>query len=303
MPSTFKRFRHALGGVFFDIMDSVIPHIPIPVLYTGLDILFFLAYPILSVVPTYRKTVVGNLDIAFGSSLPKREKRAVARRAARNLMNIPVISVHYVHPKNLPKVLSDVEFVGLEHLTGALDKGRGVIGLGAHLGNFILLNVALAQTDLPFVAVTKEPRPRPLALRYQRWKRACGLEWIDADARAAATKSILKALKTNRIVLLIADERKKRDGIVVPFFGRPALTAPGPAVLSLRTGSPIVPIFITERERYRHTIEVLPEIECKPTGDTERDIHALTERANEVIADYIGRYPDQWAWVNRRWKI
>jgi KDO2-lipid IV(A) lauroyltransferase len=303
MASTFKRFRHALSGVFFDILDFFIHRVPIPLLYFGLDLLFFLFYPILSIVSTYRKTVKGNLDIAFGGSLSKREKRAVARRATRNLMNIPVISVHYAHPKNLPRVLSDVEFIGFEHLTEALDKGRGVIGLGAHLGNFILLNIALARTDLPFVAVTKEPRARPLALRYQRWKLACGLEWIDADGRAAATKGILRALKTNRIVLLIADERKKRDGIVVPFFGRPALTAPGPAVLSLRTGSPIVPIFITERRRYRHTIEILPEIKCDRTGNMEKDVYALTAKANEVIADYIRRYPDQWAWVNPRWRI
>jgi KDO2-lipid IV(A) lauroyltransferase len=303
MSSAFKRFRFALAGVFIDILDFAIPHMPIPVLYAGLDVMFILFYPLLWLFPKARRNVFTNLGIVFGDSLPKREKRAVARRAVRNLMSIPVISVYYANAKNLPGVLDDVTFVGLEHLERALAENRGVIGLGAHLGNFILLNIALAQTDLPFISVTKEPREKPLKIRYQRWKRACGLTWIDADSRAAATKGILRALKDNHIVHLISDERKKRDGIVVPFFGRPALTAAGPAVLSLRTGSPIIPIFIYEHARYKHTIEIFPPLAAERTGDHQRDIYLLTERANEAIATVIRDHPDQWAWTNPRWKL
>ncbi len=303
MSSPFKRFRFAVGGIFLDALDVIIPLIPIRVLYAGLDVMVFLFYPLLWLFPKARRNIFTNLDIVFGDSMSKREKRAVARRAIRNLLNIPVISVYYIHPRNLPKVLDNMTFVGLQHLKTALAAKKGVVGLGAHIGNFILLNVALAQTDLPFISVTKEPREKPLKIRYQRWKTACGLTWIDADNGAAATKGILRALRDNHIVHLIADERKKRDGIIVPFFGRPSLTAAGPAVLSLRTGSPIIPIFIYEHARYKYTIEISRPLAMEPTGDHQRDIYLLTEKANEAIADVIRNHPDQWAWTNPRWKL
>jgi KDO2-lipid IV(A) lauroyltransferase len=303
MSSLFKRFRYSVGIIVLDILAFIIPHIPVPVLYTGLDVIWTFFSPLQWLFPEVRKNLTANFNIVFGDSLSKRERRGIARRAVRNLLNVPVISVYYAHPENLPQLLNNVTFVGLDHLRQALEKKSGVIALGAHIGNFILLDIALAQTDLPFTTVTKDPHNKDLKLRYDRWKRACGLTWIDADRGPAATRQILRALKDNLIVQLISDERKKHDGIIVPFFGRPALTAAGPAVLSLRTGSPIVPIFIYEHARYKHTIEISAPLEVERTGDTHKDIHLLTEKANRAIADMIRSHPDQWTWTNPRWKL
>lgn len=303
MSSPIKRARYYIGGILIDILGFAIPYIPIPVLYAGLDVVWALFSPLQWLFPEVRKNMRANFDIVFGDSLTKREKRAIARRAVRNLLNIPVITVHYAHPRNLSKVVDDVRFVGLENLTKALEQKHGVIGLGAHIGNFILLTIAFSQSDLPFIPVTKDPRNRSLKTRYQRWKKACGLAWIDADSSAAATKQILRALRNNCVVLLISDERKKHDGIIVPFFGRPALTAAGPAVLSLRTGAPVVPIFIYEHARYKHTIEIGTPLAVERTGDHQRDIYLLTEKANQAISDMIRRHPDQWSWVQPRWRI
>ncbi len=302
MSRPFKQLLDAVGGALIDVLAFTIPHIPIPVLYAGLDILLSLFYPVLWLFPRTKRYIFTNLEIVFGQSLPTRERRAMARRVVRNLMNIPVMSLYYVHPRNLPKVLDDVTFVGLEHLEGALEKGRGIIGLGAHVGNFILMSMAFAGAGLPFVIVTKDPPETALKVRYQRWKKAAGLTWIDFNNRAAATKEILRALKDNHIVHLISDERN-RDGIIVPFFGRDALTAAGPAVLSLRTGSPIVPIFMYEHARFRHTIQISPPLMVERTGNHQRDIYLLTEKANEAIEDFIRNHPDQWAWMNHRWKL
>ena len=303
MSSPIKRFRYAAGGVLIDFIAFIIPYIPIPVLYAGLDIVWTIFSPVQWLFPEVRKNLVTNFGIVFGDSLPKRQRRTIARRAVRNLLNIPFVSVYYAHPKNLPRLLDNITFVGLDHLKGALEGKKGVVGLGAHIGNFILFNIALAQTDLPFITVTKDPHDKNLKKRYDRWKRLCGLRWINADSGAAATRQILRALKKNSIVHLISDERKKRDGIVVPFFGRPALTAAGPAVLSLRTDSPIIPIFIYEHARYKHTIEIYPPIEAEKTDDYHRNIYLLTEKANQAIADIIRKHPDQWAWTNPRWQL
>ncbi len=91
--------------------------------------------------------------------------------------------------------------------------------------------------------------------------------------------AILKALEDNRLVYFVADERRKRNAMVVPFFGRPAYTAVGPAVFSKKTGAPIVPIFVAQRNG-GICVDIMPAVEDSSTGDHQEDIRIITERAN-----------------------
>ena len=306
MKIPFKRLRYALGGVFLTPLEVIIPRVPLPLIVPFLDLLFIIAYPITILIPSLKKTLYGNLDIAFGDTITKSEKNVIARRVLKNFFKMLPILIHYAHPRNHHKVEEDIDIVGREHLDRALKEGNGVIGLGAHIGSFVLLVIRLALSDIPFIVVTKEPRNEIIADKYRKWKELCNINYIDTYSYLGtrATRSILKGLRKNNLVYLIADERKKRDGILVPFFGKPALTVTGPAVLSMRTKSPILPIFITQRGKRRHVIDILPPLEIEKTGDIKRDIYAITEAANLVIENYIRRHPDQWgSWFNPRWKV
>jgi KDO2-lipid IV(A) lauroyltransferase len=303
MENLPKKLGYWLGALPISVGELLFPRLPIPVLSSLFDVLFILSYPVLLAVPDFRKVVLPNIDIVFGDTLTKKEKRAVGIRTMRRLLKMIPLCLHYGHPKNQEKMRRDVTIVGLEHLQQALAAKKGVIALEAHFGNFMLMMMALAQTGLPYVVVTKDPRNHAVRDKYSKWKRIVHVRWIDADRRGRATREILRGLSENTVVALVADERKKRDGIVVPFFGRPALTTPGPAVLSLRTGAPIIPIFIVTRENNRHTIEIGPPLSIEKTGDQETDIYRLTEEGNRVFERYIRQYPDQWAWTNPRWKL
>ena len=117
-----------------------------------------------------------------------------------------------------------------------------------------------------------------------------------------ALRNILAALRRNEIVCLLADEKKRRTGIDVEFFGQPAATALGPAVISLRTGSPVVPMFIVRNRDGMHTIYIEPALEHPVTGDRKEDERALTAAFTRVIERYIRAYPEQWFWINSRWR-
>ncbi len=298
-----KKLRYWLGSLPISVGELIFARLPISVLSSIFDVLFILSYPVLLVVPDFRKVVLPNIDIVFGDTLTKKERWAVGIRTMRRLLKMIPLCLHYGDPRNQEKMKRDVTIVGLEHLQRARAGKKGVIALEAHFGNFMLMTMALAQTDIPYVVVTKDPRNDAIRDKYTKWRRIVHVRWIDADRRARATKEILRGLSDNTVVALVADERKKHDGIVVPFFGRPALTTPGPAVLSLRTGAPIIPIFIVERENNRHTIEIGPPLSIEKTGDHQTDIYRLTEEGNRVFERYIRQYPDQWAWTNPRWKL
>jgi len=97
--------------------------------------------------------------------------------------------------------------------------------------------------------------------------------------------------------ILLDQNATRAEGIFAPFFGTPASTSRGLAVIALRTEAPVVPVFIRRLERGRHLIEVGPVV-----PPPERDVVAFTTSFNEAIEKAIRRAPEQWFWLHKRWK-
>jgi KDO2-lipid IV(A) lauroyltransferase len=93
-----------------------------------------------------------------------------------------------------------------------------------------------------------------------------------------------------------------REGVFVPFFGRPACTNKGLAMILLKTKTPMVPIFIVRKPDGKHRIIVKPEIPLVQTGNLKNDIRQNTANINLAIEEMVRSYPDQWLWMHRRWK-
>jgi KDO2-lipid IV(A) lauroyltransferase len=90
--------------------------------------------------------------------------------------------------------------------------------------------------------------------------------------------------------------------VFVDFFGKPACTNKGLALMAMKTKAPVVPIFIHRAGKDKHVVEVWDEIPAINTGDKEADIIANTQAYTRAIETYIRRHPDQWFWMHRRWK-
>jgi KDO2-lipid IV(A) lauroyltransferase len=108
---------------------------------------------------------------------------------------------------------------GEKHLERALGKGRGVLALSAHLGSFTMIGARLAAGGFPFSVVVKQPRDRRFARLIDAYRAQLGIHTISAKPRREAVRGILKALRENRIVLVIADEFKSGD-VMVDFLGK-----------------------------------------------------------------------------------
>ena len=91
-------------------------------------------------------------------------------------------------------------------------------------------------------------------------------------------------------------------GIAVPFFGRPALTSPVLARLSLRTGAPVVPISAYPEPGGRYRVVVRPPILPPEGQDGDEAVAALTRRYLEVAEEDIRAHPEMWLWMHRRWE-
>ena len=117
-----------------------------------------------------------------------------------------------------------------------------------------------------------------------------------------AVRETMKALGRGAAVAILIDQDAREDGVFVPFFGRLASTTPTLALLALRTGAPIVPVFARVEADGTITVHVEPAVEVEPTGDRDADVLRVTAACTAEVERWVRRDPEQWLWMHRRWK-
>src|SRR5690606_31810268 len=146
---------------------------------------------------------------------------------------------------------------GIEHFERAHAEGKGVIFLTCHLGAFDLQVTNMAMRGLnPHIIGTplKDPRLTNLLWNYRN------LHGAIAIARGKETFKMLKVLKAGGSVALLLDQATRVKQVFVNFFGRPAATSVGAAVLALKTGAAVVPPYIYLGDDGLQHMHILPRI-------------------------------------------
>jgi len=168
--------------------------------------------------------------------------------------------------------------------------------LSAHLGSFPLIGPRLAASGYPFSVVVKQPADESFARVMDDYRARLNVHTISAKPRREAVRNILKALRGNRIVLIIADEFKSGD-VIVDFFGLRVPAPRGPAALALRTGAVTLPMFATRRGRGDIVLSVSPPLAPIVRDDVEESVVATTALYTRCLENAIREYPDQWNWI------
>ena len=184
-------------------------------------------------------------------------------------------------------------------LDEALARGRGVLLLSGHYGGWEVGGLALMSRFHHVRTVARPLDNEFLERDLARIRERTGAEVVD---RRRAARSLYKALSDNAVVVLLVDQAvQPREGVLVPFMGRPAWTTDAPAKMALRLGSTIVFGFCIP-DGIGHRLEFEEPIQIDQLSDGEKDATALTERINEVISRRIAAHPELWLWMHDRWK-
>ncbi|MDE2845128.1 MAG: lysophospholipid acyltransferase family protein [Gemmatimonadota bacterium] len=244
-----------------------------------------------------RRLALSNLTLAYGEAQShgqiRRLGRTVFRELGRNVVDVA----------RLPRVTEEnvdglVRADGLSHLESAYGEGKGVVAVSAHLGNFELMGAFLALKGYAVTVVAAPLYDARLDALLRENRVRSGLEVVSRDR---ATTAILRALRKGHVVGLLVDQDTRGAGIAVPFFGHPARTPTGPAVLADRTGAPIVPMAIHRLPDDTHLVTVRPPI--RPTGRTREDVETTTRAYTGELERFIRKAPEQWVWMHDRWKV
>lgn len=250
---------------------------------------------VMLVYPRPKAAIASNLARIFGVSPRSRRVRATRRRMLRHFGYywLDLFRFAQLPAEEGRKHLAVVQ--GLERVEEILEEGSGVILLTAHLGNWELGSVLLGQDDWPVSVVYVEDRyPEAESFR-SRLRRQGNVEEIPLELGSGwGSLPVLRSLRENRIVAMQGDRDFDGRGMAAEFFGEKVRFPRGPFIVSLLTGAPIVPTFLTYTPDLEFRAEFHSPIRVARNGERESDLRQAAETWAGTLEEVVATYPDQW---------
>lgn len=252
-------------------------------------------------MPKSYRLSVEHLAVAFGNEKSPQQLKKLARDMFVMLgKNVGDVLRATSRINTLDKLNEFVVMKGFENFEQANQKGNGVVFVACHLGAFEFQITSMALRKLNFMVIGTPLKDKRLNDLMWKHRNQNGTNYVERDK---ATYPMLKTLKAGgSVALLIDQDTRKVKSTFVDFFGKPAYTPIGPAMLAIKTGACVLPAFSHLGDDGMQHIEILPEIPLRLTGNEEEDIRFNTQVFTRIIEERVRQYPAQWIWMHERWK-
>jgi len=294
-PPLFKRVKRFVRYVLIRLLLLPIQLIPLRLASSLGASLGGLAF---SLAGKERRKALVSLATAFPEK-SEAERQALARATFRHLgsVGMELVRICAFDPRRKEFVEFDDE--SRAALKNALARGKGVVFVTGHIGNWELLARFITQEGFQVSVVGKETSDPRTTKLLEDFRLSGGMRVIWRGHEGAA-KQLLRTLKSNSILGILIDQDTRVQSVWVPFFGKPAKTPRAAADLVLRTGAAPILGFCTREGplKYRITIREL----STPEGRDEAAVEKLTADFTRGIEAQIRAHPEQWVWMHERWK-
>jgi Kdo2-lipid IVA lauroyltransferase/acyltransferase len=245
-----------------------------------------------------RNIALDNLTLALGDELNPGQRREMAKAVYRHMGQI-LFEVGWSLTASAAELDRHVRIEGLAHYRAAFEKGKGVLAITGHLGNWELLSIVADRARIPINVLYRPLDFTPLNLFFENLRGRFGAHLIPTSH---AMIRIVRALRKKEAVAILMDQSADwYDGVWVDFFGHRTCTNKGMALIALKSRAPVLPAFLYREENGFRAV-FGPEIPLVVTGDKTKDIEANTLNYSKAVERGIRRHPEQWFWVHRRWK-
>ena len=251
--------------------------------------------------PADRNAVWENLKVIFPDK-PDTELRRIRRRMFRNFAKY-LVDFFRFSKVDAEYVRKNIKIENIHYFDEALKRGKGVIVLTAHLGNWELGGVVVALSGYPFWVVALSHKNKKVNDFFISQRRSKGIQVIPLGS---AARQCYNLLKENKMVALVGDRDFTEKGIKVDFFGRKTFLPLGPAYLSMKTQASIITGFMLRNPDDTFTLTInkpveIDKIALNAPQDKEESLLKIIDAYKVVLEDYIRKYPDQWYMFRRFW--
>jgi Kdo2-lipid IVA lauroyltransferase/acyltransferase len=249
-------------------------------------------------LPRRRKAAAENA-LRIQPSLSEQEARRIARKSFDGL-GIMLVEV-LLFPFLTRKEIRD-RFL-LEKKDGADDvikSGVGFFALGLHYSNWEITGVVSLLLNRQCVALARPLKGHERLNRFVIGLReATGLKIIPNRETA---RDVMRLLREGQMVAFLGDQREKRSKAVwVELFGHTVPTSKGLVTLAMKTGAPVVPIYLKRRGFLRYTVVCDEPLAIERSGATRDELISRNARqVNALIERVVAEVPQDWFLVHRR---
>lgn len=244
-----------------------------------------------------RNIALNNLDLAYGDSLSKSEKRTIARDSFQNLT---MTFLEFLYSPVAGDCFTDyVDLVGAENFHEANRRGKGVLVIVLHMGNWEMIARFFPWIGVAAHAITRKQDPPWLGKLIAEIRKANGMLEID---KRSALRPVFYAIKRGETVNILIDQHARKEAVPTRFFGHTAMTVASAALIAVRTGCSVVTAASFRKKDGTLGVEVGPLIDTIQTDNYERDIQENTQRYVDEIEKYVRRSPHSWMWMHKRWR-
>lgn len=268
--------------------------LPRRILYILSDILFLIVYYLTG----YRKKVVlNNLSMAFPDH-DKREIRKIARRFYHHLCDVILESAvaHFLSEK---QSRDRINYINPELLKDIYEKGKLVIGVTAHYGNWEYLSTLGLVTDYKVYGVYKPLKNKYFDRMIRDNRKKFGV--IPVPMEQIVRKMIASYRdKIPVLSIFLSDQRPIFQNIQywTKFLGLDTPLYLGTEKLARKLNAAVVFFKISKIRRGKYQVEF--ELICEDPSTMEP--YEITEMHVRILEKQIIEKPELWLWSHRRWK-
>jgi KDO2-lipid IV(A) lauroyltransferase len=243
----------------------------------------------------YRRRTLKNLRLAF-PDWPEQKVQSTARGVFEHFGKT-LARFFGGGKESKEEIIASVDMNGLDLVDEALAQGKGILAITAHFGNWERMAEVFAARGYKISVVARDANEERTTKIVNDVRKGRGIEVF---SRGKAARELLRRLRSNEVVGILTDQNTRE--ILVPFFGIPAGTNEGPAVIHMITGTPLFTAFAVEQADGRYRVDAEP-LEIPPlTGNREVDVMTIMTLVNQRIESTVRANPEQWLWMHDRWR-
>ena len=215
-------------------------------------------------------------------------------------LGMMICEMPYLLAAPLDELLKITRFHGLPLLEKAKAGKNGPFMLTGHIGNWEWCSLLIGARGYTGTIVVR-PLDNPYIDRLvNQWRTRSGQEVMD---KASGARRLLKKVKSGETAGILLDQNMDwYDGPWVDFFGRPACTNQGLALLAMATKAPVMPLYCFRAADGCFDVYVGEPIPLAQSGDRTNDVWQNTQNYTRALENIIRENPAQWLWMHRRWK-
>lgn len=297
-----KRILWAVQTAIFYLFTLLVSCIPESLVRSTGRLVGGIMYRLLSV---RRKVAIDNIRQALPHMRSQPEwscsletPEAIALETFKNLGTSLVETCRLYHGKG-NALIDSIEVRGMDNYNAARAKGKGIIFLTGHCGNWELVALAYSRLFKDSMSVVARRQNNPyLNTMVEKMRMHYDNRVIYKDQ---AMRNMISVIRKNGTIGLLVDQTVfPEEGVLIPFLGRTGWASKAPSLLARKTGVVILPAFI-HREAGRHVVTINPPCTFEESGGEGFEAEDA-KKYSGYIERFIIAHPTDWYWVHRRWK-